>query len=164
NWWRPARTRTSWSAAGCTSSCTSCRSGRAAGGCWRRWPPRWPTGGRGRERALAAEGRAAGHDDQDPGGRGGLGHAPVPDRLPPGLKYTTCPPAVVPDLWERPAAGPADTFTTIGNWRQSGQVSYQGEVYTWSKHYEFLKYLDLPRRTGQAFELALSSYEESDKR
>jgi hypothetical protein len=36
-------------------------------------------------------------------------------------------------------------------------------VYHWSKHYEFLKFLDLPRRTGQAFELALSSFENSDR-
>jgi hypothetical protein len=43
-------------------------------------------------------------------------------------------------------------------------VTYRGEVYTWSKHHEFLKYLDIPRRTGQPFELALSSYDDSDRR
>jgi hypothetical protein len=37
-------------------------------------------------------------------------------------------------------------------------------VYHWSKHYEFLKFLDLPRRfPDQPFELALSSYEDTDK-
>src|SRR5262249_32027194 len=33
---------------------------------------------------------------------------------------------------------------------------WQGETYCWSKHHEFLKFLDLPRRSGQAFELALA--------
>jgi hypothetical protein len=84
--------------------------------------------------------------------------------LPAGLKYTTCPPAVVPDLWEPFAAGPGESFTTIGNWRQGGQVNYQGEVYTWSKHHEFVKVLDLPRRTGRRFELALSSFTDADRR
>jgi hypothetical protein len=84
--------------------------------------------------------------------------------LPAGLKYSISPPAVVPDLWEAYAAGPADTFTTIGNWRQPGQVTFQGDVYTWTKHTEFEKVLDLPRRTGQAFELALSSYDDTDRR
>jgi hypothetical protein len=27
-------------------------------------------------------------------------------------------------------------------------VTFQGEVFHWSKHYEFLKFLDLPVRTG----------------
>src|SRR5439155_23559695 len=40
----------------------------------------------------------------------------------------------------------------------------EGEIYHWSKHYEFMKVIDLPSRTGQEFELALSSYEDSDKR
>jgi hypothetical protein len=83
--------------------------------------------------------------------------------LPDGFKFTISPPCVVPDLWEPFAGGPAETFTTIGNWRQGGQVTYQGEVYTWTKHTEFEKFLDLPRQTGQSFELALSSYEEPDK-
>jgi hypothetical protein len=54
-------------------------------------------------------------------------------------------------------------FTTIGNWKQSGQVTFKGEVYTWSKHHEFLKFLDMPHRTGQELELALGSYEEGDR-
>ena len=73
---------------------------------------------------------------------------------------------VVMDLWEHNHNGTAETFTTVGNWRQSGQVKFKGNVYTWSKHHEFLKFLDLPRRTSQAFELALSSgsYQAADKR
>ncbi len=84
--------------------------------------------------------------------------------LPGRFKFQPLPPAVVPDMWEPYACGPADTFTTIGNWKQSGQVNYNGEIYTWSKHHEFLKFLDVPRRTGQPFELGLSSYEPADQR
>jgi GT2 family glycosyltransferase len=65
---------------------------------------------------------------------------------------------VVIDLWPDRSPQPADVFTTIGNWRQDWRdVTFKGERYTWSKHHEFLKYLDLPQRSGQAFELALSS-------
>jgi hypothetical protein len=69
-------------------------------------------------------------------------------------------------MWEHNGNGAAETFTTIGNWRQSGQVKFKGEIYTWSKHHEFLKFLDLPRRASQVFELALSSgsYDAAEKR
>jgi GT2 family glycosyltransferase len=71
---------------------------------------------------------------------------------------------VVMDLWPDRSAQPAGLFTTIGNWRQEWRdVTFEGERYTWSKHHEFLKYLDLPRRTGQGFELALSSCEEKER-
>jgi hypothetical protein len=77
--------------------------------------------------------------------------------------FRPIPPPVVPELWQTPDAGLRQTFTTVGNWRQKHEVRFGGEVYHWSKHYEFLKFLELPRRTGQAFELALGRYEESDR-
>jgi hypothetical protein len=71
---------------------------------------------------------------------------------------------MVLDLWQPFQGGPADTFTTIGNWRQLWRpVSLNGELYHWSKHLEFLKFIELPRRTPQPFELALSSIEEEDR-
>jgi hypothetical protein len=65
---------------------------------------------------------------------------------------------VVLDWWQDCGAAPAGgRFTTVANWRQSGKdIEWQGECYAWSKHDEFLKFLDLPRRSGQPFELALS--------
>lgn len=52
---------------------------------------------------------------------------------------------------------PQARFTTIANWRQSGKdFDWNGERYTWSKHHEFLKFIDLPRRTTQPLELALA--------
>jgi GT2 family glycosyltransferase len=72
---------------------------------------------------------------------------------------------VVMEFWQGRDAGPGEAFTTIGNWRQPWrEITLDGEVYSWSKHHEFLKFLDVPERTGQAFELALSSYEEEDQR
>jgi hypothetical protein len=64
---------------------------------------------------------------------------------------------VVLDFWEGDGQPAGAAFTTIGNWRQPHrQVCFAGEVYHWSKHYEFLRFLDLPARTSQTFELALS--------
>ena len=55
-------------------------------------------------------------------------------------------------------------FTTIGNYRQSGSdLEYNGEVYRWSKHYEWEKFLDLPRRTSQPFELAMMIRNPADR-
>jgi hypothetical protein len=85
---------------------------------------------------------------------------PLPERFP----FRISPPAVVPDLWQGESTNGRPLFTTIGNWKQPWrEVTFQGEVYTWSKHHEFLKFLDLPLRTRQPFELALSSYEEEDR-
>ena len=71
---------------------------------------------------------------------------------------------IVMDFWPRQEA-PAERFTTIANWRQpERQMTLDGEVYHWSKHHEFLKFIDVPRRTAQQFELALSSYDAADQR
>jgi hypothetical protein len=54
-------------------------------------------------------------------------------------------------------SGPRAPFTTIASWEQSGKdIEWQGETYHWSKHHEFLKVIDLPRRSDQPFELALA--------
>jgi hypothetical protein len=84
---------------------------------------------------------------------------PLPERF--DFKLTC--PVVVADLWRNGSHGSAEIFTTVGNWRQWGEVQYQGDIYTWSKHHEYLKFLDLPRRTSQPFELALSSYDDDDR-
>ena len=55
-------------------------------------------------------------------------------------------------------------FTTIAKWRQPGKdIEWNGETYSWSKHIEFLKFIDLPRRTQQEFELALAWENEKDE-
>jgi GT2 family glycosyltransferase len=86
---------------------------------------------------------------------------PVSDRF----RFRPTRQPVVLDFWHREPPAPGHTFTTIGNWQQPWrEVRFQGEIYHWSKHYEFLKFVDLPSCAGQIFELALSSYEDADRR
>jgi hypothetical protein len=93
------------------------------------------------------------------------GHPDCKVPLPERFHFRRTYPVVVCDHWSHGGNGEANTFTTIGNWRQFGQVHFNGDVYYWSKHHEFLKFVDLPVRTAQAFELALSrtSHTEEDK-
>jgi hypothetical protein len=57
----------------------------------------------------------------------------------------------------------APYFTTIGNYRQIGNdVTYKGEVYHWSKHHEWAKFVALPRHSNQRFELALKIDDPAD--
>jgi hypothetical protein len=54
-------------------------------------------------------------------------------------------------------------FTTIAKWRQPGKdIEWRGERYHWSKDVEFLKFIELPRRAKQNFELALAWEDEED--
>jgi ATP-binding cassette, subfamily B, bacterial len=67
---------------------------------------------------------------------------------------------VLLDLWRTGEGPETDAFTTIGNWKQQWRdVEFLGENYTWSKHSEFMRFIDIPGRTGKPFELALSSLE-----
>jgi hypothetical protein len=67
------------------------------------------------------------------------------------------------DQWPASFNPDAPYFTTIGNYRQDGNdVEYEGEVYTWSKHHEWERFLELPTLTSQAFEIALNVDESSD--
>ena len=61
---------------------------------------------------------------------------------------------VLMDLWHAPPPS-RDVFTTVGNWRQDGKDEvFLGQPLRWSKHHEFLKFIDVPRLAGQAVELA----------
>jgi hypothetical protein len=60
------------------------------------------------------------------------------------------------DLWQNGVPA-REAFTTVCNWKQTGHdIEYQGEVYYWSKHREFLKFIDLPHRIRQPIELAMA--------
>jgi hypothetical protein len=64
--------------------------------------------------------------------------------------------AVLLDLWKSGLPARAE-FTTVGNWQQVGlDLEYGGETYRWSKHHEFLKFLEAPQRVRQPIELALN--------
>lgn len=73
----------------------------------------------------------------------------------PNLRATTRQP-VLTDLWK--SGEPAwNKFTTVGNWKQGGRDLYfNGETYYWSKHHEFLKFIDLPKRINLPIELAMN--------
>ena len=68
---------------------------------------------------------------------------------------TTRPPVVL-DLWDATVNPAAERFTTVATWKNVGKdIRFRGETYYWSKHMNFLRVVDLPRRTRQPLELAL---------
>jgi hypothetical protein len=81
-----------------------------------------------------------------------------PDCLLPtgGLHWHTTRPPVLLDQWPEQTAIPMPAaFTTVGTWRNKGNdVELDGRTYYWSKHVNFAKMLDVPKRAGQAVELA----------
>jgi hypothetical protein len=76
----------------------------------------------------------------------------------PGQRATTRQPVLI-DCWRN--GGPVkNAFTTVGNWKQAGcEITLNGEDYRWSKHYEFLKFIDLPQQIDQPLELAMNLQE-----
>jgi hypothetical protein len=78
---------------------------------------------------------------------------PVPPL--PRLRARTRQPVLV-DLWEGGTVR-SHAFTTVANWRQVGlDMEFQGETYRWSKHHEFMRFLELPGRKPAVFELAMN--------
>jgi hypothetical protein len=73
---------------------------------------------------------------------------------------------IVRDWWPA-GAGPAAApprFTTVASWHQTGKdVEWQGQVYAWSKHRQFLRFVDLPRRTHVALELMLTRTDDATR-
>jgi hypothetical protein len=83
-----------------------------------------------------------------------------------GIRYLKTRQPIDLELWPMAFDPGAARYTTIGNWKQRGQdVEWNGESYRWSKHHEFLKFLELPRRRpGLGFELSLNVDDEADRR
>jgi hypothetical protein len=69
------------------------------------------------------------------------------------------------ELWPMSFDPGATAYTTVGNWKQQGHDAvWRGETYHWSKHHEFLKFLDLPRRRPRIpFELCLNIDDADDR-
>lgn len=81
----------------------------------------------------------------------GTPDCPVPPL--PNLRARTRQPVLL-DYW---SSGPParSEFTTVCNWKQDGKdIVFQGETYYWSKHHEFLKFIDLPKRIREPIEMA----------
>jgi hypothetical protein len=71
-------------------------------------------------------------------------------------------PPVVLDLWKARVDPSCRYFTTVATWHNKGKdITFQGQTYYWSKHVNFLKFLELPRRTTQALELAVETGDEA---
>jgi hypothetical protein len=67
-------------------------------------------------------------------------------------------------LWPMAYDPEARVFTTIGNYRQNGKdMKYNGQLYRWSKHHEWKKFLTLPRRTPQPLEMATTLRNPADQ-
>ncbi|HKS89433.1 MAG TPA: hypothetical protein VJR70_08340 [Stellaceae bacterium] len=75
-----------------------------------------------------------------------------------GVPWRPTRPPVDLDLWP-PAAGAAEPhcFTTIASWDNAGKnIDFAGTSYVWSKHVNFLRFIDLPRRAPQTcFRMAM---------
>jgi hypothetical protein len=72
-----------------------------------------------------------------------------------GIPWKPTRPPVVLDLWPEAAGEPA-CFSTIATWENKGKdIEFEGERYVWSKHVNFLRFLDLPRRSGECFTMAM---------
>jgi hypothetical protein len=60
------------------------------------------------------------------------------------------------DQWPPLPIDAGAAFTTIGRWDERRRnIRFRGETYAWSKRIEWMKFLDLPVRTGQHFTLAM---------
>jgi hypothetical protein len=85
-------------------------------------------------------------------------------RVPTG-GYTWHPtrPPVLTGLWAH-AGSPGPTYTTVGKWdSQDRDVEYAGETYRWNKRDEWLRCLDVPARSGAAFEMAMDVKDAGDR-
>lgn len=81
-----------------------------------------------------------------------------------GLPWQATRPPVVPDFWlADPGAG--SRFTTIATWENKGKnIDFEGKRYLWSKHVNFLRFLDLPLQSRQDFEMAMLPPDEDVQR
>jgi hypothetical protein len=81
-----------------------------------------------------------------------------------GTRYRPTRQPIDLELWPVAYTPDARCFTTIANYRTDGyDVEYGGDTYRWSKHHEWERFLDLPRRTAQRFELSLSNADAGDR-
>lgn len=79
-----------------------------------------------------------------------------------GLDWITTRPPIVLEHWPR-REGPGDAFTSIVTWRGPfGPVEYGGKTYGLRVH-EFRKFIELPRRSGRPFELALDIHADDER-
>ncbi len=82
-----------------------------------------------------------------------------------GYRYLKTRQPVDLELWPLAFDPAARHYSTIGNYKQKGHdIVWNGETYFWSKHHEFLKFVDLPARLPDvSFDLHLNVDDEADR-
>jgi len=88
-----------------------------------------------------------------------IGRAECPIPLS-GIDWRPTRPPVDVDLWPEPPeglGGEPDCFTSIASWDNRGKdIDYGGATYLWSKHVNFVKFLDIPeQRPDSCFRMAI---------
>jgi hypothetical protein len=73
-----------------------------------------------------------------------------------GLRWLPTRQPVVLDLWPVATGDPSAPFTSVMNWSSIGEREHEGQFYG-EKPREFVPFLDLPRDTGEAMELAINA-------
>jgi hypothetical protein len=62
-----------------------------------------------------------------------------------GIPWRPTRPPIDIRLWPEPVDAPA-SFTSVGTWENKGKnIEFEGSSYVWSKHVNFVQFLDLPR-------------------
>lgn len=97
--------------------------------------------------------RLAGHTHHATVGRDiGRAPCPIPDL---GVRWIPTLPPVSLDAWPAHREKPRFAWTTLANWRAYGSIEHDGRHYGQKAH-AFRELIDLPRRTGERFEVALA--------
>src|SRR6185295_3790100 len=82
----------------------------------------------------------------------GTPRSPLPSG---GYRWHPTRPPVALEHWTD-AGPPGRRYTTVGKWDAAGRdLRFGGDVFHWRKRTEWLAFLDLPARTGAAFEIAM---------
>ena len=91
----------------------------------------------------------------------GTEHSPIPGA---GVAWQPLLPVIVPELWSDAdkTSGETGRFTTVASWSGYGDLEYGGAWYG-AKHQTFTAFADLPKLSGQPFEVALKSYRDEDE-
>jgi hypothetical protein len=112
-------------------------------------------------RELGLADLLTGHDDfVTIGERVGRGDCSIPTA---GLKWITTRPPVVLEHWQRRHECDQRAFTSVVTWRGPfGPLEYNGKTYGLRVH-EFRKFVELPRRLGRPFELAIDIHADDER-
>jgi hypothetical protein len=89
-----------------------------------------------------------------------------PDCRVPIVRYDWLPTRQPVDLemWQPQPPSSTARYNTIATWKNLGKdIEWQGEEYYWSKDREFVKFIELPRKSGRRFQLACKLDPENEK-